>query len=464
MSPAGLRAAHQHIAICELCRARLSAPGQVALAHTAFERELSQADAEDEHLPYQQLSGYVDDELHEIDREIVESHLEICADCAAEVRDLRSFKADITSKEHATSKPPSRNERAGAGWHWWGRWPPGRRVAAAAGIVLILTAAGFLLRNKISQPDQAQLTQTPQASGAATPQNLPARATSPAPPELKPGGEPEKSSANNQVRPSPRPEQPSKGHIDAGKATSSAQIVAVLKDGDGLVTLDSRGHISGVAVGEHNTRRLLAAALRSQRLEQPSVLDRLIRQPGTQLGIDSERPSFALERPVGTVVQSERPAFSWRPLPGAASYNVSVFDTQLNEVARSETLTTTAWRPARALRRGAIYRWQVVAVKDGREVLLPSPTAPEAKFKVIEHRQAQALARARRRYANSHLALGVLYAQVGLLDEAETELQALADDNPDSTVARKLLQSLQAWRPAQRKPPQNSGDASPPEK
>jgi hypothetical protein len=142
-------------------------------------------------------------------------------------------------------------------------------------------------------------------------------------------------------------------------------------------------------------------------------------------------------------------------MEGASGYIVSVFDAQLNEVARSEVLLTTMWKTSRALRRGAIYRWQVVAFKDGREVVMPSPTAPEAKFKVLEQAQARALARDRRSYAGSHLALGVLFAQSGLLDESEAELQALVKDNPNSDVARKLLESLRAWRTGRREPPEN---------
>jgi lipopolysaccharide biosynthesis regulator YciM len=43
---------------------------------------------------------------------------------------------------------------------------------------------------------------------------------------------------------------------------------------------------------------------------------------------------------------------------------------------------------------------------------------------------------------NSRLARGVAYAQAGLLDEAEAELQKLLKENPRSRVARDLLRSL----------------------
>lgn len=459
MSPEGLRAAHRHIAVCEMCRARLSTPGQVAFAAAALEREIQQADAEDDHLRYQELSGYVDDALREIEREIVESHLETCADCAAEVRDLRNFKSIITAKESDSIELPSRSERSRARWNLWARWNPVQRAVAATGIILLLTGAFFLLRSKIFHQDRTQLVQAPQPVDEATQQKLPVLPSPTALPQMKPGDEPIKPSNINQVRPSTQPGKGLRRRLAEGETTPSTQIIVALKDGDRTVTLDSRGYISGVAAGVPGVQRMLAGTLRSQRLEKPPALDRLIRGSSTQLDIGGESSSFSLERPVGTVIQSDRPTFIWRPLDGASSYIVSVFDAQLNEVARSERLTTTAWSSPRALQRGAIYRWQVIAVKDGREVLLPSPTAPEAKFKVLEQQKARELTSARRRYANSHLTLGVLYAQEGLLDEAETELQALVKDNPASTVARKLLESLQAWRKTQRKPPENRVDS-----
>jgi hypothetical protein len=463
MSADGLRTVHQHIAMCEMCRARVSNPGHVAFAFAAFERELQQAGTEDDHLPYQQLSGYVDDELPEIDREIVESHLESCAECAAEVRDLRSFKSIITATEIETIKSPLRSKRSLTWWNRWAHWNTVQRIAASTGIIIILTATIFLLRAKLYHPDQPHVAHLPQASGEATPQNLPALPSPSAPPQMKPEGEPEKSSANN-LRPSLRPEKQLTSSGGEAKPTPSSQIVVALRDGDHFVTLNSRGHIFGVAAGARGVQRLLAVALRSQGLERPPALDRLIRGSSVQLDITGEASSFALQRPVGTVVQSDRPTFIWRPLKGASGYSVSVFDARLNEVARSEALTTTMWMPPRALQRGAVYRWQVIAIEGGREVLMPSATAPEAKFKVLEQQQAEELVRARRRYANSHLTLGVLYAQAGLLDEAETELQALVEDNPASTVARKLLQNVLAWRSAQRQSSQDGEDASRPER
>ena len=53
------------------------------------------------------------------------------------------------------------------------------------------------------------------------------------------------------------------------------------------------------------------------------------------------------------------------------------------------------------------------------------------------------LERARLRRA-SHLVLGTLYAEAGLLDDAHVELDALRRDNPASRTAEALLAALRA--------------------
>jgi len=50
--------------------------------------------------------------------------------------------------------------------------------------------------------------------------------------------------------------------------------------------------------------------------------------------------------------------------------------------------------------------------------------------------------------SDSHLALGVFYAKVGLVTEAEREFQKLIQLNPQSELPRKLLQSVRNLRRA----------------
>jgi len=44
------------------------------------------------------------------------------------------------------------------------------------------------------------------------------------------------------------------------------------------------------------------------------------------------------------------------------------------------------------------------------------------------------------------LILGIVYANAGLLDEAQRELQTLLNSNPNSEIARKLLAKVKAAR------------------
>jgi hypothetical protein len=98
------------------------------------------------------------------------------------------------------------------------------------------------------------------------------------------------------------------------------------------------------------------------------------------------------------------------------------------------------------LPRGGLYSWQVTARKEGQEIISPAAPAPEARFKVLEGAKLSELERTEAAYADSHLTRGVLYAQAGLLEDAEQQLRALLKANPNSSVARSLLQSVQTLR------------------
>jgi hypothetical protein len=65
---------------------------------------------------------------------------------------------------------------------------------------------------------------------------------------------------------------------------------------------------------------------------------------------------------------------------------------------------------------------------------------------ILDQAKANELAEAKNASAGSHLTLGILYAQAGLLDDAERELQALLRANPQSSLAQKLLRSVKAKR------------------
>jgi hypothetical protein len=82
----------------------------------------------------------------------------------------------------------------------------------------------------------------------------------------------------------------------------------------------------------------------------------------------------------------------------------------------------------------------VTAVVDGKEIVSPSPAAPEMKFQILSAKSLKELNQLKR--TRSHLALGVFYARVGMLTEAEHHLAQVARLNPSSSVSRNLLRSV----------------------
>lgn len=135
--------------------------------------------------------------------------------------------------------------------------------------------------------------------------------------------------------------------------------------------------------------------------------------------------------------------FRWEVLRGA-EYKVSVFDDHYSKVAGSGWISTGSWRSAEVLRRGTGYSWQLNVRQGGSEFTIPVPPAPQARFRVLAAAQEHRLNALRRSSPSSHLALGVLYAQAGLLDKAEHEFVALRAQNPNSQTVAALLAKVRA--------------------
>jgi hypothetical protein len=152
--------------------------------------------------------------------------------------------------------------------------------------------------------------------------------------------------------------------------------------------------------------------------------------------------SFRLIEPLGTVTVSDRPTLRWEPLPGAEAYTVSLSDEVLRPVAESPSVSQTAWTPAQPLPRGRVYVWQVTAHRAERSVTAPAPPAPMARFRVLDEETARILDRLARERPNSHLLLGILYAQAGVRAEAENHLKKVRETDRYFETAKRTLERL----------------------
>ena len=133
----------------------------------------------------------------------------------------------------------------------------------------------------------------------------------------------------------------------------------------------------------------------------------------------------------------------WKSVPGATSYRVTVYDSTLkNIVASSGPILESQWTAERELQRGSIFAWKLTVLRDGQEFFAPRPPALPPDFRVLDVERFDELTRAKKECGESHLILGILYAQAGLRSEAEKEFEALAAANPRSPVAAKLLESV----------------------
>src|SRR5262245_998329 len=92
LAPAQVLALDNHLSACADCREKLRETQQADSTFRAMQSTLqATAQAPAEHLSFEALEAYVKNRAGELDREIVESHVELCPHCARELKDLQEF-------------------------------------------------------------------------------------------------------------------------------------------------------------------------------------------------------------------------------------------------------------------------------------------------------------------------------------------------------------------------------------
>ena len=428
--PADLLAINEHLASCDECYGKFSSKTSLTAAYDFARADLADAESEEiEHLDFDQVTAYVNDELGGIDREIAVAHLEFCSECHELCQDLRRFKSDLASgKVYAPASSPALKERIK---RFRRPFAPSIKAAAWGAVAAVaILVVGFLMQRKIadlqSQVNQLQQQNNSLNGDLSTISDLRSQIE-----QLR--GENQRlqeltQSLESKLRTSPK-----------NSAIASPEQVAI-NDEDGRVTLDRQGELEGWRYLSASHRKAVSDALRTGRVRTPTELSALVGERKQIMGpIDQE--SFVPLSPVGIVVTATQPTFRWRPLSGASAYTVLIYHDNLSKVASSPSLTGTEWTPP-PLGRGQTYSWQIRAIKDGREIISPPPSAAEARFRVLGQSRVNELERAKQLYSKSHLTLGVVYAQMGLLEEAAAEFQALLKTNPNSPLVEKLLRSV----------------------
>jgi len=350
------------------------------------------------------VDEYVQGELDATEREQFEQKLLVTPKQRRKVRQAQILLEAIPA--HGRPAPHeniARRRSSTVSWMgWFGpRWLPAFAGALAL-LILLVGTAWLFIRRQHSKELQTKSSSMNSNSDA---------------------------SSQTQFEPTPVPDQ-------------SAKIVIALNDAGTQVTLNDAGDISGLGELSPADSKSVKDALKTQQLRVPPVAEGLKQEQGTLMGSSGDGTPFGLVEPLGTVVRSDRPTFRWQALAGAASYIVKVYDSNFKEVATSGRQTNQTWRAVSPLPRGAIYSWQVTAYQDDEEIRSPTRPAPEARFQLLSSAQAKQLDNAQRTHGDSHLLLGVLYAEAGLLPDAQNEFRLLLKSNPGSPVVQGLLRAV----------------------
>jgi hypothetical protein len=214
-------------------------------------------------------------------------------------------------------------------------------------------------------------------------------------------------------------------------------VVASLADGGGRIALLEDGSISGVELRSPRDAEDVRTVLSGGSIAIPTFIAAM---PGAVRGGGAHAHPLRAIEPFRSAVRD--PRFSWTPVRGARSYRVAVFDADYEEVARSEALTGTSWRPSKPLPIGVDLSWHVVAETDAGEISSAGSDRAEAVFRVLSSKDASEIDYYETQYRDSHLLRGLLYSRWGLLHDAEREFRRVAEQNPDSPVARALIKSV----------------------
>ena len=423
----------QHLATCRYCRRHYQTTREAQRGGSTVRFTLApEVWLRHEHLDYEQLVALAEQATDAEDQELINLHLKICAVCREDMRSFLAFREQIKAElliSYAPTKRRAAEERKRFAW-WTGlQWQ--FRYAAVILLVVIGVVTGLLLFNSPALDERR----------TATPAIKPGANNQLASPEAR-----ATNSTANPERPTPAHDghqaggvttRGNRGPIAQGKTTTSIS----LRDADRTVTISDRGIVSGLDDIPASSRRAVAAALQTEAVARSAIMEQLAEGRSTLRG-RGVNESFSLISPSETVIVGDRPVFKWQPLAGARSYRVYVTDSNGKVDVKSGPIepTITQWNVSYPLKRGEVYSWAVVALRDDEEIVSPGPAASEVRFQILSAADLDQLNQLRK--SNSHLALGVFYARVGLISEAESEFAELASLNPHSKLPKQLLRSL----------------------
>jgi hypothetical protein len=195
--------------------------------------------------------------------------------------------------------------------------------------------------------------------------------------------------------------------------------------------------LGGLATLAPDAQSRVRAVLDGGDLTLPADIAALAGPRDPQAGTTA--PAFRVIAPDGIAVATDRPTFAWEPVDGGNDYWVAI----ANDLGRPIGPPIEARGPVlvllTALPRGRDYTWQVSATRGTLRLTAPSPPA---RFRVLDQATADRLTTFERAHPESHLLLGILYAQAGAVLEALEHFHKVPPEDPQAAVARRAVARL----------------------
>jgi anti-sigma factor RsiW len=343
---------NEHLAVCEQCRSQI--PFHVLRLNTLS--VLMEENYGEDHLSYEMIEAYAQSLIDEVDREIVTTHIETCAECADRIKSLQHFATVLAT--------PSAREN----------------IAAAPAAIRPLS-----IRQRISTAFKA----------------------------------------------------PKWSYAIIG-AAAVVVISIVVQQHKEWVAGGSQASMS--LISPTPGRPIIESAANAPLTEIPALLKQ----------VADRKPAGAVSlSPGGVVVRSTKPLFRWEAVSGADSYRVEIQEGP--DTRSSRIVSETHWSPDTSLERGRIYTWTVTAYASGQPVGAVNAGAgnsTNATFGILSADDDRRLAETLARFPGSHLLLAATYLDMGLLEDAESELNQI--DSSTDNVAMKLRARVDGIRQAMR--------------
>lgn len=415
--------------------------------HRQVEATLARAWDEEEPSSFQDVSAYVDGMLEGVDREIFETRMDLDPGLRAEVTELIALRDAMREMTFPVTVPVAAGPARGVDTARAEvskptpvpvpAAPPAVRAAGRAAkrsafslwMIATLATAGAAAAVIVMVTWWKGVPPVPPATthagGSGPPAPTGAGAPSLSPPTPAPAPAPVAAGAGSAPAPPP--------------ATETTTAAILVRDAGRIIAVDTGGRLTGLPDTMTAKTDMVAQALRAGVLPGVAAHKGLGQRELTLMGDGTPQETLAVLAPIGTVVRETQPTFRWTALAGARGYVVTIYSASFDVVIASQSVRDTSWRATTALKPGAMYLWQVTAnTPDGR-VHAPTPPAPDARFRVMDEAARRTLERDLAGAGSSRLLAGLLFADAGLLDEADQAFTALAKENPGSEPVTRLL-------------------------